>query len=304
MSALADSYLSHKKAEGLARRSLEAYQLSLEKVLLPFLRAHDLDYPDQLSEQMGRDLSIALQARGLARATVQTYLRQIQFFLDWLWKQGELRARLQLPRLRSERRIVKTLEPQQLLSLQAAAFSERDRLILQVLSETGLRAGELARLRIGDLEADPYRRHSLHVRGKGAKDRLVPISPALYRGLRRYVDHVRPLESDTDRLFVSLNRSRLSGRYEALQVDGLQGVVERAAKTAGINRRDFPKLGPHLIRKSFTRNTLRQGSVDSEAMRSMLGHSDTRMIREVYGQLEAIDSYDGFMESVREQFGR
>lgn len=304
---LAQDYVAQKQADGLSQRSWEGYQQTLERQFLPWAHEQGLYEAQDLERegsQLGRAFSLQLQDRGLAVASRQTYLRQTQFFLDWLWKEGELKERLRLPTIRPEHRIAKTLEPEQLRRLQHAAFSERDALIIQLIAETGIRSQELRDLQIDDLVSEQSRRrYFLKVRGKGARDRRIGISPALGRRLERYISLGRPQDAATDHIFVSLNRSRSTGMYEALGRDALGNVIDRAAERAGLDRRQFPKLGPHLIRKSFTRNTLRsrngQRGLDSESLRQVLGHTDTRMIREVYGQLQAEDVYDDLMAVLR-----
>ena len=89
-------------------------------------------------------------------------------------------------------------------AMEDIASTERDKLIIRTLADTGIRVGELVKLRTGDLHSHG-RQHYLCIRGKGSKERLVPI-PRLYARLRRYADRGRPKDTTSDRLFISLKR--------------------------------------------------------------------------------------------------
>lgn len=289
-------YLADCRARGLAARTIEAYSTALQYKLLPWLQEQGIERMGEVSEQdLGRLAAEMLEHQPLARESVRTYLRHIGFFLTW-WAKEDDGPRLRTPSIRSESRIAKTLTPEQMQALQLAPSSERDRLMLQLLCETGVRASELLGLRTQDILADhTHRRYLLHIRGKGARDRRVPISPALYRRISAYISRTRPEETFSDRVFLAERRSPRSGRFDPLEVWGLRDIVIDASLRAGLEPADFPKLGPHLLRKSFTRMALKRG-MDSEQLRAVLGHVDTRMIREVYGQLQSEDAYESLMK--------
>jgi integrase len=84
------------------------------------------------------------------------------------------------------------------------AAAERDKLILRLLADCGIRVGELVKLRTNDFE-ERSGSYFLKVTGKGARERLVPLDRPLFKRLRRYAEH-RP--GDSDRLLLALRRSR------------------------------------------------------------------------------------------------
>lgn len=290
---LLQDYLA-EKAPTLRPKSLESYQTALRTVLEPFLRAERLRYPDQVTPAHLARLSSQLQARvgphgkPLATDTVRSYLRHIDHFWAWLEERGKLERPLRNPKPRASYKIAKILSPQQLQALQNAMPDERDRLILQVLSETGIRVGELVRLDVRDLGAEPgYRRYWLTVRseqgteGRGGsknhRDREVPISAVLHRRLHDYVRHLRSQDTMSEALFLNKWRSRTSGRYEPVRIDSVQHLVKRAARRAGIEAKDYPKLGPHLLRKSYATMAADRG-MHPERLRQIMGHSTTRQL--------------------------
>jgi integrase/recombinase XerD len=93
-------------------------------------------------------------------------------------------GKVRLPKL--GRPVEDILSREEIERLEDTARSERDKLIIRVFGDTGMRVGELVRLRTDD-QVVRQRKNFLHVRGKGDLDRLVPIiEPALWRGLQRF----------------------------------------------------------------------------------------------------------------------
>ena len=99
--------------------------------------------------------------------------------------------------------------------MEDAAESERDKLIVRILADTGLRVGELLGLTPDDMIQQGRHRY-LKVVGKGSRERLVPVAPALFTRLRRYVARGRPQDASSDRIFVTLRRAGRTGQYEPL----------------------------------------------------------------------------------------
>ena len=109
----------------------------------------------------------------LSKHSVASYVRAINHFLNWLHERGDVEAvRAQTPRL--PRRLVDVLSKDEIQALEDAAQTECDKLILRLLADSGMRLGELVGLRTTDL-AKRGRQAYLHVRGKGERDRLVPV---------------------------------------------------------------------------------------------------------------------------------
>ncbi len=98
--------------------------------------------------------------------------------------------------------------------IEELASRERDKLIVRILADTGIRLGELLGLRPASV-IDRDGRHYLHVSGKGQRDRLVPITPILHERLARYVVVTGPIHSGSDILFLAARRSH-AGRFEPL----------------------------------------------------------------------------------------
>jgi integrase/recombinase XerD len=188
------------------------------------------------------------------------------------------------------------LTREEIQRIEDAGAIDRDRLIVRVLADTGIRVGELRRLRVTDLVSQGRERY-LRVRGKGdrearAKERLVPITPGLHMRLDRFGRRGRP-ECGTDLLFVTLVRGR-SGDYEPISERSIQQLVGLLGRKAGVGK----AVHPHLFRHSLATNLLRR-NVNPVQVRDILGHSSLAMIDRVYSHLAPSDAHQALMEALR-----
>jgi integrase/recombinase XerD len=191
-------------------------------------------------------------------------------------------------------RVLDVLDRDQIDALEAACPTERDRILVRILGDCGLRAAELCGLTPEDVRRRD-RGAFLHVRGKGERDREVPLPPALLRRLDRYLRDVRPSDSRHRNLFLSLRRGR-SGDYEPLTPSGLRQVVQGAAERASITKH----VDSHLLRHSMVTNALRAG-MNPMLLAQIVGHSSLRMIEQVYSHLNASDAYEAMMRTLADQ---
>ncbi|HLI60790.1 MAG TPA: tyrosine-type recombinase/integrase [Solirubrobacteraceae bacterium] len=291
---LVEDYLMACRARGLSKNTIElSYGYPLRAVFLPWCAEQGMTDISQLDRRAADSFSVALREmrsrRGapLSVTTVHAYLRSIRGFLTWCEREGEgSPVRPPLPRL--PRRVVHVLDREEVRRLVAAAPTERDRLILGILADCGVRNQEVCALRTDDVVRHD-RQSFLRIHGKGSRDRLVPLPPALLRGIERYQRHGRPADTRSDRLFVSLRRG-LSGEYEPLTRSGVLKLVRSAAERAGIAKDVYP----HLLRHSFITNALR-GGMDSMVVAQIVGHTSLRMIERVYSHLNAGDAYHALL---------
>jgi integrase len=216
---LVDDYLTACKARGLARSTVaNSYGYPLRSIFLPWCADQGIREVEDLTPRAIDAFSIYLLDDGgkrgrLSKHSVHAYCRSVPGFLTWCNREGEaVTAQPQLPRL--PRKVVDILDRGEIDALEGAVSSERDKIIVRILGDCGLRAGELCSLRLEDVIRRD-RNTFLHVRGKGARERLVPVVLPLFRRIERYARTGRPSDLVTDRLFVSHRRGR-SGFYERL----------------------------------------------------------------------------------------
>jgi integrase len=297
---LVDDFLASCRARGLSRGSLNAYEFPLRKVFLPWARGAGVGSLAELNRATMDRYQVALFAGNpvtgtpLSKDTVHSYLRPLGQLLRWAAADGEkVLATPKMPRL--TQRVLDVLSLEEIDLLEGAATNERDQLIIRLLADTGMRVGELLQLRPEDFHVKD-RRHEISVHGKGDRDRIVPVLPALYRRVERYAERTRPRDTTSARLFLGLRRSRRSGAYEALTVRGVEQMVRAAGDRAGL-RDAAGRCHPHMLRHSFVTNALRR-NMNPMNVKQIVGHTSLRMIDQVYSHLTVTDAHEALMRMV------
>jgi integrase/recombinase XerD len=138
----------------------------------------------------------------------------------------------------------------------------RDRALLELMYACGLRASEAIGIEVADLDLEEA---VLRARGKGSKERVVPVGRAALEAVRIYLERGRPALVHTGivaQLFVNF-------RGEPLTRQGLYKIVRRHAATAGLAER----MSPHTLRHTFATHLL-AGGCDLRSVQEMLGHAD------------------------------
>jgi integrase len=184
-------YLASCQARGLVPRSLKQYEYALDAVFLPWCEREGITDIGQLDRPAVDRFTSELLSRTteagqpLSKHSVATYIRPIRLLLNWASREGEdVEARPQLPR--RERPIRDILSRAEIEQLERAMTHERDRLIIRVFGDCGLRLEELSRLTAGDLIQASRRAH-FRVHGKRDRIRDVPVPPILLRRIERLI---------------------------------------------------------------------------------------------------------------------
>jgi len=189
--------------------------------------------------------------------------RTLKAFLRWYRNEQDLPAS-PIDRIRSPKIPNNILDPVSIESVRLllqVCDGERDKAILLILLDTGIRAGELLALNTEDINAISGQVSIKH--GKGDKSRLVFMGAKTRRAVRAYI---KTRKSDIPALFLS--------RYgERLSYDGLRGIITRLARIANITP---PPL--HSFRRAFAINFLRNGG-DVFTLQMLLGHADLSVLR-------------------------
>jgi integrase/recombinase XerD len=276
------AYLEFER--GLSRNTLEAYRTDLLQ-LGHYLDREGLDAltvgHDELVAFLG-ELADGSEGRPpVSPATLQRKLACLRSFYRHLRREERVEhdptARLRGPR--KAQRLPTVLARGEVDRLLAQPEGNtpaalRDRALLELMYACGLRATEAIELEVSDLDLDAG---LLRARGKGAKERLVPVGRRAVHALRTWLTRGRPLlvgERLEPRLFV--NR-----RGGGLTRQGLYKIVQRHARSAGLER----KMSPHTLRHTFATHLL-AGGCDLRALQEMLGHADIATTQ-IYTHLSA-----------------
>lgn len=197
-------------------------------------------------------------------------LSPVRTFCKWLAKNNYIlynpASELELPRLekRLPKHVLTVKEAEQVINQVDVLdpLGIRDRAILETLYSTGMRRMELIGLKLYDLDVE---RGTVMVRGKGKKDRMVPIGDRAVAWIDKYLTDVRPslvVEPDQGTLF-------LTGYGEPLSPNRLSQVVGRYVEAAAIGKRG----ACHLFRHTMATLMLENGA-DIRFIQQMLGHAE------------------------------
>jgi integrase/recombinase XerD len=278
-------FLSYLELErGLSRNTLDAYRTDLHQYG-EFLSAHDLDALAAGPADIGEFLAELATGDGrpaCSSATVHRKAACLRSFYKQL-RRDELigddpTAALTAPR--RAKKLPQVLNYAEVQKLLAAPRGDdptalRDRALLEVMYACGLRASETIGLEMGDVD---LHEGFLRARGKGSKERLVPLGRKAIAAISSYLRGGRPKlvgERHEAKLFVNFRGGPLSRQ-------GLYKIVQRNAREAGL----AGKLSPHTLRHSFATHLL-AGGCDLRAVQEMLGHADictTQMYTHLSGE--------------------
>ena len=208
-----------------------------------------------------------LHERSLARSTVLRKLSSLRSFFGYLCRHGQLdtdpTADVASPKV--QRKLPEFLEQEEVESLILApdvrtVVGLRDRAILELLYSTGMRVGELLTLNLSDLD----RQNALvKVRGKGKKERILPVGGPALDALNSYLGRRRGMAGgeSSRAIFLSLRGNRVP------DAKSIRRRIEKYARAAGIRK----KVTPHTLRHSFATHMLNAGA-DLRSVQELLGH--------------------------------
>lgn len=154
--------------------------------------------------------------------------------------------------------------------------ASRDRALLEVLYATGMRVSEVVALNVGDVRLSPSA--SVRCRGRGGKERTMPLGPRAVQALEDYMEEGRPPLKPLD----SEKALFLNHRGQRLTRQGLWLIIKRYVEVIGIE----VEVTPYTLRHSFATHMLREGAGLQEVQR-LLGHanvSTTQVYTELAGQ--------------------
>ena len=214
------------------------------------------------------------QQKGLTGHTINCYLRAIRAFWGWLVAEEIIEVnpfdKIKIPK--PPKKVITPFSEAQIHALLntidiKSAIGFRDWVIILTLLDTGIMVTELTDLKLDDVNlAQRY----LKIRGKGNKERIVPIGISVQRAIAKYLTKYRknPIYPLSDNLF--LNRDGVP-----LTPNRIESIIERYASKAGIQG---VRASPHTFRHTFAITYLRNGG-DVFTLQRILGHETLDMVR-------------------------
>ena len=269
MSAPLDSYLRHLTLErGLSKNTLSAYRNDLERYFA-FLEKRSLD-PQSASSKDVEDFSISVvsELSASSRARLMASLRGYHKFLvmenlrldDPTKRIRAPKLALRLPKALSQSEVMQLIEASGPAPDDESAdyLRLRNRAIVELMYSTGARVSEIVGLDLDEVDDSGLMR----VRGKGSKERLVPVGSYAKAALDAYLVRSRPILSSKGSaraLFLNKRGSRLSRQ-------SIWEIIQKAAEGLG------KEVSPHSLRHSFATHLL-EGGADVRVVQELLGHA-------------------------------
>ena len=271
------SFLDHLTIErGLSSNSISAYRRDLAK-FSDFLDKEKLDF-ERLSEDEIISFEVWLKGLGMAVTSINRNISALKSFYKYLAQEFSTNNPVSVV-LSSKvpRRLPKALTIKEITSLidstkrEGDPISLRDHAIIELLYGTGARVSEIVGIDVNDfaqsdIEGNPIT--TLKLRGKGSKERIVPLGSFAKTALDEYLVRIRPnllSKSKSARaetaLFLNQRGSRLS-RQSAWQ------MISDAADSTGLSG----KVSPHVFRHSYATHLL-DGGADIRVVQELLGHA-------------------------------
>lgn len=209
-----------------------------------------------------------LRDKNYCKSTVARKLATLRSFYKFLVRRSYLTSNPVQPirTPKQDKRLPKCLEVEQIQKLlenpdTTTLLGARDRAMLEMLYSTGMRVSELVAMNIGDLD---LAQSVVNVRGKGKKQRMIPLGPGATQSTLHYLDlrrkDLRSPTFDTDALFINKHGQRLSTR-------SVRRKLDKYLLDAGLDL----SVSPHTLRHSFATHMLR-GGADLRSVQEMLGH--------------------------------
>lgn len=251
------------------RRDLDSLQRYCDR--------HDLQHWGELDDEHLRAYSAAAYRRGLGARSIQRRLSAARTFFRYLlrenWVKRNPATHVRAPK--AGKRLPGNLDADRMARLLdikgEGPIVARDRAILELLYSSGLRLAELIRLDINDVDTADA---TVHVTGKGNKDRIVPVGRFALKALASWHQLRSQLAAvDEQALFVSQRGTRISPR-------AVQARVDHWGKRQGIDC----KVSPHLFRHSFASHLL-ESSHDLRGVQELLGHANIKTTQ-IYTHLD------------------
>lgn len=269
----ASSFINHLQIErGLAANSIAAYRRDLGK-FQSFLDGAELDSvsPDTITffQSSLREAKLSVVSINRIDSTLRSFFKHLQL------EYGLSDPTLEIAPSKSVRRLPKALTIGQILSMIEVSYREsdpitlRDQAMLELLYSSGARVSELIGINVNDLsvaQTADGEITTLKLRGKGSKERIVPLGTFARKAIDDYSVRIRPgllakNPKNNSALFLNARGGRIS-RQSAWQ------MVLDAAKNAGITEH----VSPHVFRHSYATHLL-DGGADIRVVQELLGHA-------------------------------
>ena len=255
-------YISVEKR--YSQNTLVSYKKDLEDLLLFISETEGTEDLKKVDKKIIRNFIVSLSEKKIQKRSINRKLSSLRSFYLYLLKIGEIKVSPleTIPSLKfyAEKQIPISEEEMENLGeiLEKESGNSLEKLIIETLYQTGMRKSELCNIL---LEQVDFSKSEIFVKGKGNKQRVVPISENLLKQMREYMVIRKPNEDSGIYFFVRENGKKLSEKF-------VYSVVNRYLSLITLKK----KKSPHILRHSFATHVLNNGAEISK-VKKILGHS-------------------------------
>lgn len=276
-----DMFIGFCKLKGLSSATIDNYDRNVKK-FMDYVGDIDVNnitpilvngYTNHLFNKVKENNFVEYDCK-ISKASIGTYLRDLKIFISYLENEEiifNINKKIKLPK--QPKKLVQIYSDDEIKDIFNAIGNNtwlqyRNRAIVALFLDSGLRLNEVVQLNISDLN---FRDNYIRVFGKGEKERLVPIGYYTKKYLMKYLN-MRPLPNrDSNILFINQYHDRITQ-------DSIKSIFYRLNKKLDLN------LGPHKLRHNFATNYCinsyqKYGTVDLFKLMTILGHADTNTTR-------------------------
>lgn len=259
-----NQYLLYLKAERrVSIHTLTAYKKDIEQ-FLSFTEVESVSDLREVNHQIIRSWIVDLVEKGDTNRTVNRKLSSLRTFFKWARSMGmvESNPMLKVKGPKQEKRLPEFVKQEEIAveklnEVFPTTFSGlRDRLLIEVLYQSGIRLSELINLKPSSIQ-----NQSIKVLGKGNKERIIPLTDTLTEQLRSYLDSPTYKELNPEFLFVLDNGKKMYPNFVYRKVKFYLSLLT-----------SLKKKSPHILRHTFATHMLNNGA-GLEVLKDILGHA-------------------------------
>ena len=260
-----DKFLDYISVEKrYSQNTLVSYKKDLEDLLLFISETEGTEDLKKVDKKIIRNFIVSLSEKKIQKRSINRKLSSLRSFYLYLLKIGEIQVSPleTIPSLKfyAEKQIPISEEEMENLGeiVESESGNSLEKLIIETLYQTGMRKSELCNIL---LEQVDFSKSEIFVKGKGNKQRVVPVSENLLKRMQEYVAIRKPNEDSGIYFFVRENGKKLSEKF-------VYSVVNRYLSLITLKK----KKSPHILRHSFATHVLNNGAEISK-VKKILGHS-------------------------------
>ena len=250
---LIEKFISAKRIEGCSEKSLKYYRATIEALV----SAVGKNVKNVLTEDLRTYLTEYQNKHQSSRVTIDNIRRILSSFFSWLEDEDYIIKSpvRRIHKVKTTKNVKDTFSDEELEKMRDGCDELRDLAMIDLLSSTGMRVGEMVLLNRADIN---FSERECVVLGKGSKERIVYFDAKAKLHLQQYLDS---RTDDNPALFVSLRAP-----YERIKIGGIEHRFREMGK-----RLNIPKVHPHKFRRTLATIAIDKG-MPIEQLQQLLGH--------------------------------